>query len=184
VKLGRSDKTDDFESAAMPHIDALFRTAARVVGDRSEAEDLVQETYLQAWRSFHRFEPGTNCRAWLFKILFHVIQHHRRKWYSSRGNETDELLEQTVAYEPPVSQHLKDEDVLAAMDKIPQHYRDVVLLADVEEFSYKEVAETLKIPVGTVMSRLSRGRKMLRSELAAFADAYGIRKMEANGGAR
>jgi RNA polymerase sigma-70 factor (ECF subfamily) len=184
VKLGRSMKTADFESAAMPHIDALFRTAARVVGDRSEAEDLVQEAYLQAWKSFHRFEPGTNCRAWLFKILFHVIQHHRRKWYSSRGNETDELLEQTVAYEPPVPQHLKDEDVLGALDKIPQQYRDVVLLADVEEFSYKEVAETLKIPVGTVMSRLSRGRKPLRSELAGLADAYGMRKMEANGGAR
>jgi RNA polymerase sigma-70 factor (ECF subfamily) len=167
----------------MPHIDALYRTAARVVGDRTEAEDLVQETYLQAWKSFHRFEPGTNCRAWLFKILFHVIQHHRRKWYSSRGNETDELLEQTVAYEPPVSQHLTDEDVLAALEKIPQQYRDVVLLADVEEFSYKEVAATLKIPVGTVMSRLSRGRKLLRSELAGLADAYGFRKMEANGGA-
>ncbi|MFY9610879.1 MAG: sigma-70 family RNA polymerase sigma factor [Blastocatellia bacterium] len=184
MKLDRSVKTDDFESAAMPHIDALYRTAARVVGDRTEAEDLVQESYLQAWKSFHRFEPGTNCRAWLFKILFHVIQHHRRKWYSSRGNETDELLEQTVAYDPPVSQHLKDEDVLAAFEKIPQHYRDVVLLADVESFSYKEVAEALSVPVGTVMSRLSRGRKLLRSELARFAEGYGINKMQANGGGK
>jgi RNA polymerase sigma-70 factor, ECF subfamily len=184
VIFGRSNKTDDFESAAMPHLDALFRTAARVVGDRTEAEDLLQEAYLQAWKSFHRFEPGTNCRAWLFKILFHVIQHHRRKWYSSRGHETDELLEQTVAYEPPVAQHLKDEEVLAAFDRLPRQYRDVVLLADVEEFSYKEVAQALKIPVGTVMSRLSRGRKLLRSELAGFAEGYGINKMGANGGGR
>lgn len=182
--FGRSNKTEDFESAAMPHLDALFRTAARVVGDRTEAEDLVQEAYLQAWKSFHRFEPGTNCRAWLFKILFHVIQHHRRKWYSSRGHETDELLEQTVAYVPPVSQHLKDEEVLAAFDRLPAQYRDVVLLADVEEFSYKEVAEALKIPVGTVMSRLSRGRKLLRSELAGLAEGYGLTKTEANGGGR
>lgn len=180
--FGRSDKTDDFESTAMPHLDSLFRTAARAVGDRAEAEDLVQEAYLQAWKSFHRFEPGTNCRAWLFKILFHVIQQHRRKWYSSRGHETDELLEQTVAYQPPVSQSLSDEDVLAAFDKLPRQYRDVVLLADVEEFSYKEVAEALKIPVGTVMSRLSRGRKLLRSELARFAEGYGIPNLEANGG--
>jgi len=184
VIFGRSNKTGDFESAAMPHLDALFRTAARVVGDRTEAEDLVQEAYLQAWKSFHRFEPGTNCRAWLFKILFHVIQHHRRKWYSSRRHETDELLEQAVAYVPPGSQHLKDEEVLAAFERLPGQYRDVVLLADVEEFSYKEVAEALKIPVGTVMSRLSRGRKLLRSELAGFAEGYGLTKVEANGGGR
>ncbi|HYV03297.1 MAG TPA: sigma-70 family RNA polymerase sigma factor [Blastocatellia bacterium] len=180
--FGRSDKTGDFESAAMPHLDALYRTAARVVGNRTEAEDLVQEAYLQAWKSFHRFEPGTNCRAWLFKILFHVIQQHRRKWYSSRGHETDELLEQTVAYQQPISQHLKDEEVLAAFEGIPEQYREVVLLADVEEFSYKEVAEALKIPVGTVMSRLSRGRKLLRSKLAGIARGYGIKKIEANGG--
>ncbi|HWO01261.1 MAG TPA: sigma-70 family RNA polymerase sigma factor [Blastocatellia bacterium] len=184
MKFRRNAKIDDFESAAMPHIDALYRAAARVTGDRSEAEDLVQETYLQAWKSFHRFQPGTNCRAWLFKILFHVIQQHRRKWYSSRGHETDELLEQTVAYQPPVAQHLKDEDVLAAFDKIPQQYRDVVLLADVEAFSYKEIAETLSIPLGTVMSRLSRGRKLLRSELAGFAEGYGINKSNANGGGK
>jgi RNA polymerase sigma-70 factor (ECF subfamily) len=94
------------------------------------------------------------------------------------------LLEQAVAYVPPVSQHLKDEEVLAAFERLPGQYRDVVLLADVEEFSYKEVAEALKIPVGTVMSRLSRGRKLLRSELAGFAEGYGLTKVEANGGGR
>ena len=79
---GQKIKLEDFEAAAMPHFDDLYRTAVRVIGDRTEAEDLVQETYLQGWKSFHRFEPGTNCRAWLFKILFHVIHHHRRKWFS------------------------------------------------------------------------------------------------------
>jgi RNA polymerase sigma-70 factor (ECF subfamily) len=156
----------------------LYRTAARVIGNRSEAEDLVQETYFQAWKSFHRFEPGTNCRAWLFKIMFHVIQHQRRKWYNSKlVQESDEmLLQDTVAYEPPVPVHLSDEDVLAALEKIPVQYREVVLLADVQEFSYKEVAATLGVPVGTVMSRLSRGRKLLRAELSGFAQSYGIQE--------
>ncbi len=158
--FGRSASVEEFESAALPHMNDLYRTAARVIGNRSEAEDLVQESYLQAWKSFHRFEPGTNCRAWLFKIMFHVIQHHRRKWYNSKLiQESDEhQLQDTIAYEPPVPQQLSDEDVLTALEKIPVQYKEVVLLADVQEFSYKEVAATLGVPVGTVMSRLSRGR--------------------------
>jgi RNA polymerase sigma-70 factor, ECF subfamily len=169
----------DFESAAMAHLNSLFRTALRIVGDRQEAEDLVQETYLQAWKSFHRFETGTNCRAWLFKILFHVINHHRRKWFKfSWLTDSDEYLENTLVYEPPVSQDLSDEDVLAALEKVPTQYREVILLADVQEFAYKEIAEILKIPLGTVMSRLSRGRKILRQELSEFAEAYGINHLQ------
>src|SRR5690242_9394296 len=173
----RTAQADEFEQVAMPHLNDLYRTAARVIQDRSEAEDLVQEAYLQAWKSFHRFEPGTNCRAWLYKILFNVIQHHRRKWYNNRTKiESDEFLVETLGYEPPVRQDLSDEDVLAAFDKIPAQYREVVLLADVQEFTYKEVAETLAIPVGTVMSRLSRGRTLLRHELAGVAANYGIKE--------
>ena len=180
--FSRTTKTEDFEKAAMPHLNDLFRTAQRVIGNRSEAEDLVQEAYLQAWKSFHRFEPGTNCRAWLFKILFHVIHHHRRKWYNSKlARESEEILEQTIAYEPPVPQHLSDEEVLMAFEKIPEQYREVVLLADVQELSYKEVAEALEIPMGTVMSRLSRGRKLLREELSEFAEVYGINRIQEKG---
>lgn len=176
--FGRSAPKEEFESVALPHMNDLYRTAARVIGNRSEAEDLVQETYLQAWKSFHRFEPGTNCRAWLFKILFHLIHHQRRKSYNSKlvRENDDLLLQDTVAYEPPVPQHLSDEDVLSALQKISAHYREVVLLADVQEFSYKEVAATLGVPVGTVMSRLSRGRKLLRTELAGIASGYRIRE--------
>jgi len=182
VFFSRTTKTEDFEKAAMPHLNDLFRTAQRVIGNRSEAEDLVQEAYLQAWKSFHRFEPGTNCRAWLFKILFHVIHHHRRKWYNSKlARESEEILEQTIAYEPPVPQHLSDEEVLMAFEKIPEQYREVVLLADVQELSYKEVAEALEIPMGTVMSRLSRGRKLLREELSEFAEVYGINRIQEKG---
>ena len=160
---------EGFEAEALPHFDDLYRTAVRVIGDPETAEDLVQETYLEAWKSFRRFEPGTNCRAWLFKILFHVVHHHRRKWFRFKFTGEDEsMLEQTLVYEPPIPEHITDEDMLAALDKVPQNYRDVLLLADVQEFSYKEVAETLNIPVGTVMSRLSRGRAVLRTQLTVM----------------
>ena len=178
----KTEKIADFEAAALPHLDDLFRTALRLTGDRTEAEDLVQEAYLQAWKSFHRFELGTNCRAWLFKILFHVTHHYRRKIFNFKTvKESEEVLEETVAYEPQVPEELSDEEVLAAFQKLPQPYREVVLLADVQEFSYKEVADTLHIPVGTVMSRLSRGRKLLRAELAGYAAGYGIRQAEGRG---
>lgn len=167
VVLKQKIKPDEFESVALPHFGDLYRTASRVIGDREEAGDLVQETYLQAWKSFNRFEAGTNCRAWLFKILFHVIHHHRRKWFNIKLiKESDEILEDVLAYEPPVSEHVTDEDILSALDNVPEDFREVVLLSDVQEFSYKEIADTLQIPVGTVMSRLSRGRKILRTQLA------------------
>jgi RNA polymerase sigma-70 factor (ECF subfamily) len=145
-----------------------------LVRDRTEAHDLVQEAYLQAWKAFHRFEPGTNCRAWLFKILINEIRHYRRRWFNSKTvPEADQSFEETLAFEPPVPEHIQDEDVLAALDEIPREFREVILLSDVQEFSYKEIAEMLGIPVGTVMSRLSRGRKQLRSGLAAYAGAAG-----------
>jgi len=162
---------NEFEAEAMPYMNDLFRTARRIVGCRTEAEDVVQETYLQAWKSFHRFEPGTNIRAWMFKIMFHVVQHHRRKaWRMVTLKEGEEFIFDQLTYEPPVRQDLRDEDVLAALDQVPQQFRAVILLTDVQEFSYKEVAETLGIPIGTVMSRLSRGRQLLRNHLAAYSN--------------
>ena len=167
---------EEFESVAMPHMNDLYRTARRVIGNVTEAEDIVQETFLQAWKSFHRFETGTNCRAWLFKILFHVVSHHRRKWFRlGQATEQQEEMMAKVAAEEPVPQHLCDEDVLAAFAKLPEHYRAVIMLADVQEFSYKEVAEIAGIPIGTVMSRLNRGRRLLQGELANFAAGYGIK---------
>ena len=169
-------RIDDFESAALPHLNDLYRAATHVIGNRTQAEDLVQETYLQAWKSFDKFELGTNCRAWLFKILFHVIQHHRRKSFRLKlTDEGDEIFAQTLVYEPPVPQDLTNEDVLAAFQKLPEQYREVIMLSDVYDFKYKEIQETLGIPQGTVMSRLSRGRELLRQHLAPFADAYTAR---------
>jgi len=166
---------DRFEADAMPHLNDIFRTATRVLGDRGRAEDVTQEVFLQAWKSFHRFEPGTNCRAWLFKILFHCVNHHRRKWFRfPLLKEAEEFLEANLTCPEPIPQHLTDDEIIAALDHIPNDFRAVILMVDVEDFAYKETADILSIPIGTVMSRLSRGRKLLREELAAVARSYGI----------
>ena len=166
-----------FEIEAMPHLNDLFRTALRMTGERGHAEDVIQEVYLQAWRSFDRFEAGTNCRAWLYKILFHCVSHQRRKWFRfPLLKENEEFLEANLVQAESVKQEITDGEILAALDKIPPEFRSVVLLVDVEEFAYKEVAQILSIPIGTVMSRLSRGRGLLRKHLAGMARTYGIGK--------
>jgi RNA polymerase sigma-70 factor (ECF subfamily) len=170
-------RVEDFEAAALPHLADLFRSASLLVQHSSEAEDLVQEVYLEAWKSFHRFELGTNCRAWLFRILFHRLHHLRRRLIkASKVEAFASLAEQdNLMAEPPVPQEIRDDDILRALENVPLEFREVVLMADVDDFSYKEIAETLKIPLGTVMSRLSRGRNLLRRELAEVAGLYGIR---------
>jgi RNA polymerase sigma-70 factor (ECF subfamily) len=181
IPLQRADEAsavpaaERFEAEAMPHLSDIFRTAARMVGDRARAEDVAQEVYLQAWKSFHRFEPGTNCRAWLFKILFHCVNHDRRKWFRfPLLKEAEEFLEANLVAPAFVPESLTDEAILAALDRIPTDFRAVVMLVDVEEFAYKEASEILAIPIGTVMSRLSRGRKLLREQLTEVARSYGI----------
>jgi RNA polymerase sigma-70 factor (ECF subfamily) len=172
----------EFAEEALPHLNDLFRAAVRLLMNRDEAEDLVQEVYMQAWKSFDRYEQGTNCKAWLFKIMFHKLDHYRRRQFA-RGkyiiDSDDETLE-SVAYEPPVNHNLQDEEILDALNKLPLNYRAVILLADVEEWSYKEVADILHIPIGTVMSRLSRARKQLRQHLSHYSSVYGADKKQVN----
>jgi RNA polymerase sigma-70 factor, ECF subfamily len=139
----------------------------------------VQEVFLQAWKSFDNYEAGTNCRAWLYQILFFKISHYRRSFAMQakffQSDDEEGSLFAHAAAEKPVPQQLTDEDVIKAVDDLPTNYRAVVLLADVEEFSYKETAEILRIPIGTVMSRLSRARKNLRESLASVAPEYGFK---------
>jgi RNA polymerase sigma-70 factor (ECF subfamily) len=164
----------EFEAEALPHLDALYRAAASILRSRTEAEDAVQETFLKALKSFPRFTPGTNCRAWLFRILFHVISHQRRKWLGRLVFSEREELERTAAFTPPVPEQLMDDEMIAAFRNLPPQYAEVVMLFDVQEFSYKEIQETLGIPIGTVMSRLSRGRQLLRTQLADCGVRAGI----------
>ncbi|MFN7983685.1 MAG: sigma-70 family RNA polymerase sigma factor [Vicinamibacterales bacterium] len=155
-----------FEAEAMPHADRLFRHAMWLERNRSEAEDLVQETLVQAMQSFHRFTPGTNCRAWLMSILHNLRANRRRKLGREvLDGEVEERFEHVLTFVPPVPDRLTDEDILAALAQIPPHHQEVILLCDVEELTYKEIAAALNVPMGTVMSRLHRGRELLRGAL-------------------
>ena len=168
-----------FAAEAVPHLKDLYRTAVRLTRSQTTAEDIVQEVYLQAWKSFESYETGTNCRAWLYQIMFFKISHLRRNFAMQskffQSDDEEGTLFAHAAAETPIPQHLTDEEIIRAVDKLSSKFRAVVLLCDVEEFSYKEVAQILQIPIGTVMSRLSRGRKNLRESLADVAPEYGFK---------
>ena len=169
-----ANRAADFEREAMPYSRDLYRTALRLVQDAGKAGDAVQETYLLAWKSFDRYERGTNCKAWLYQILFNVVRHERRTWFKWITDREEDAADAVLIAPQPVPSELADQEILGALDRIPQQFREVVLLVDVEEFSYKEAGEMLRVPIGTVMSRLSRGRGLLRGELVSVARAYGI----------
>ncbi len=156
---------DDFERVALPFLPEIYRTAVGLLGSRSEAEDLAQEVFLQAWKSFHKFEPGTNMRAWLHKILAFKASHFRRKFWRLQSGRNKKEQEEDIPVNDPVPDHLSDKQVMEALAAVPTPFRETLVLADVREFSYQEIATMLKIPAGTVMSRLSRGRKLLRAGL-------------------
>jgi RNA polymerase sigma factor (sigma-70 family) len=166
------NRTGDFERLAMPLFDSLYNFARWLARDETEAEDLVQEAFSKALRGFASFAPGTDFRAWIFRILRNTFLTSRTG-LSSRMTESLEDDEQAVSiavtWETPESLALASatrEALQSALERLPVEYREVVLLCDVEEMKYKEIAEVLAIPIGTVMSRLSRARKSLRQLLA------------------
>ena len=179
---------DAFETEALSYIDALYRTALRMTRSEADAEDLVQETYIRALRFREQFTPGTNMKAWLFRILTNTFINAYRK--RSRTPETTELddvdefsLYRRMSNERPASSSPDPErefldgivssEVTDALEELPEKFRTTVLL-DVEGFAYKEIAEMLGIPIGTVMSRLHRGRKFLQQRLYDLARERGI----------
>ena len=184
----------DFDSQVMPYLDSLYNTAYRMTRSAQDAEDLVQETYFKAYKYYDKFEEGTNLKAWLFKILKNTfINNYRRKKLEPRSvdfAEIEDSFERIVRRDnneqpsDPESEFFTgvlDDDVKKALDSLPYDYRMVVLLADLEDFSYKEIAEILDCPVGTVMSRLYRGRKLLEKALLKYARQHGyIRGGEPN----
>src|SRR5512144_2625481 len=188
-----SDVTrDEFERLAMKHVDPLYSAALRLTKNDRDAEDLVQDTFLRAFRFFEKFERGTNIKAWLFKILTNTFINRYRRSVKERtiveGSERDAVHERFISreateYASNPEQYFFDrllsDDILGAIDSLPIDFRLVVILADLQEFSYKEVAEVLGCPVGTVMSRLYRGRKLLQKMLRRYASDSGLLKEEA-----
>lgn len=159
-----------FENEAIPHLESLLRTAVRMSGDRARAEDAVQETYLRAWRSFRTYEPETNCRAWLFRILLNVLKKAAGKKRRDPLAEAEDVeVSSKVVPLFPSAEAGNRQDILAAVNRLAPEFRDVLWLVIVEGFAYKEAAQMLDIPMGTVMSRLYRARRELRRWLTAPA---------------
>jgi RNA polymerase sigma-70 factor (ECF subfamily) len=174
-QVEREDRWAAFEGEAIPYLDYLFRIAMWLTRNHTEAEDIVQETFTEALKSFHRYEQGTNCRAWLVTIMYHLNSKRLRAGSRLRlVNDSEERVSSTVASTLPTPQGITDEDILSALRALPVQFQEVVVLSDVEDMTYKEISEALGVPIGTVMSRLHRGRKLLRAQLAACASAHGI----------
>ena len=183
--LGR-DRAREFERVALVHLNALYRSALRLTHNRADAEDIVQEACLRAFKSFDRFNPGTNCRAWLFTILRNTFLNRVRdagrevlEGDSAVWESVSESIVETGVGESPEEEFFQTVlhgDVDRALRSLPLVFREAVVLADLEGLSYKEVAEVVGCPMGTVMSRLSRGRRLLREALGRFAREHGYIK--------
>ncbi|BCT76725.1 ECF RNA polymerase sigma factor SigR [Sinomonas cyclohexanicum] len=192
VRADRGSETDDerrerFERDAMQYVDQLYSAAMRMARNPADAEDLVQEAYAKAFAAFHQYKPGTNLKAWLYRILTNTyINLYRKRQREPQQAQTDSVEDWQLARaeshtssglrsaEAEALDHLPDSDVKDALQSIPEEFRLAVYFADVEGFAYKEISEIMNTPIGTVMSRLHRGRKMLRDRLADYAAERGF----------
>ena len=180
-----TDRNDRFERDALVFMDQLYAAALRYTKNPEDARDLVQDTYLKAFNSFHQFEEGTNLRAWLYRVLtttfINTYRKDQRRPQLASGELEDWQLAEAQSHtsdlgksaEVEALENLPDSDIKRALQEIPEEFRIAVYLADVEGFSYKDIADIVEVPAGTVMSRLHRGRKLLREKLADYAKELG-----------
>jgi len=192
-----TDRAARFERDALVHLDQLYSAALRMTRNPADAEDLVQETFAKAFAAFHQYKPGTNLKAWLYRILTNTfINSYRKKQREPQQSQTEDVEDWQIARaashtsqglrsaEVEALDRLPDSDVKRALAELPEDRRMVVYYADVEGFPYKEIAEIMGTPIGTVMSRLHRGRKQLRELLADYAVERGLVPAQAHGGAQ
>lgn len=176
---------EEFEQEALPHIDALYNFALRMTGSPDDADDLVQETMLKAFRFFDKFEKGTNCKAWLFRILKNsFINDYRKQSKEPDKVDYDDIQNfyetikstdiKTQHYEEDAFSKLLDDDISSAITELPEDFRTVIILSDIEGFTYEEIADFVDCPIGTVRSRLHRARKMLYAKLYDYAKEKGF----------
>ena len=174
----------DFQREAVPHMSAVYNFALRMTGDEDDADDLVQETYLKAFRFFDKFEKGTNCKAWLFRILKNsyindyrkAVKEPNRVDYEDVQNFYENIKAseiETKHYEMDAFNNLLDDEITKVMSALPEDFRTVIILSDIEGFTYEEISDFVDVPVGTVRSRLHRARKMLYSQLYDYAKDRG-----------
>jgi RNA polymerase sigma-70 factor, ECF subfamily len=177
-------KQRDFNEEMIPHLDALYNFGLRLTADPNDAEDLVQDTIVKAYRFFSSYEKGTNAKAWLFRILKNsYINNYRKKSKKPQEVDYDEVSTfyetvraertETSDLEDKMFRELIDDDLSRALDSIPEDFRTVVLLCDVEDFTYEEIANMLDVPIGTIRSRLHRGRNLLKVQLMEYASKRG-----------
>ncbi len=182
-RITRAEETTRFEVAALPHLPLLYRVAHRLTGNRADAEDLIQETFLKAYRAFHQFQEGTNCKAWLLTILRHAHLDKVRKIAKDPPTEAwDEMEPRHDGSQLPAEEveaaleGSLDGDVERALQTLPRQQKLAVILADLEEMSYEQIGRALDCPIGTVRSRLHYGRALLRQRLWEFAKERGYVK--------